>query len=83
MNVKKNLLAELLREKTGLKISEYAKEKNVSRKEIYEAIKGRGSRKIRIDIAIKLNYQPSILWGNKENIARKVDDIVFEETRQN
>jgi DNA-binding XRE family transcriptional regulator len=70
-------ISELLRDKTGLTIKDYAKKLNVSRKTIYDAISGGGSSNIRVLIATALNTAPSKLWKNNDLKTQIIDDLLF------
>lgn len=72
-----NAISELLRDKTGLTIKDYAKKLNVSRKTIYDAINGGGSSKVRVLIAIAVNVAPSKLWTENNLRIQIIDDLLF------
>jgi DNA-binding XRE family transcriptional regulator len=70
-------ISELLREKTGLTIKDYARKLNVSRKTIYDAINGGGSSNIRVSIAKSLDIAPSKLWNDNDVKTQIIDDLLF------
>jgi DNA-binding XRE family transcriptional regulator len=70
-------ISELLRDKTGLTIKDYANKLNVSRKTIYDAIGGKGSSNVRVSIAIAVNVCPSKLWTENDVKTNIVDDLLF------
>jgi DNA-binding XRE family transcriptional regulator len=70
-------ISELLREKTGLTIKDYAQKLNVSRKTIYDAINGGGSSNIRVSIATAINVAPSKLWTENDVKTQIIDDLLF------
>jgi len=70
-------ISELLRDKTGLTIKDYAKQLNVSRKTIYDAMNGGGSSNIRVLIATALNTAPSKLWTDNDVKTQIIDDLLF------
>lgn len=72
-----NAISELLRDKTGLTIKDYAKKLNVSRKTIYDAINGGGSSKVRVSIATAVNVAPSKLWTENNLRIQIIDDLMF------
>lgn len=73
----KNAITTLLREKTGLTIAQFAKNNGVSRKTIYNAINGGGSRIVRVSIAKVVNNAPSKLWDNNDLETQIIDDLFF------
>ncbi|MDQ7089428.1 MAG: hypothetical protein Q9M50_02120 [Methylococcales bacterium] len=48
--------------KKHIKITTFAKNNKVSRQLVYEAIKGQGTRRIRIEIALIMQRKPSEIW---------------------
>jgi lambda repressor-like predicted transcriptional regulator len=70
-------ISELLRDKTGLTIKDYAKQLNVSRKTIYDAINGGGSSNVRVLIATAINVAPSKLWTENDVKTQIIDDLLF------
>ena len=70
-------ISEQLRDKTGLTIKDYAKQLNVSRKTIYDAINGGGSSNIRVMIATAINTAPSKLWTDNDVKTQIIDDLMF------
>lgn len=70
-------ISELLRDKTGLTIKDYAKQLNVSRKTIYDAINGKGSSNVRVSIAKSINVAPSKLWTDNDVKTQIIDDLLF------
>lgn len=72
-----NAISQLLREKTGLTIKDYAQKLNVSRKTIYDAINGGGSSNVRVSIATAVNVAPSKLWVDNDVKTQIIDDLLF------
>lgn len=72
-----NAISQLLRDATGLTIKDYAKQLNVSRKTIYDAINGCGSSNIRVLIATAVNVAPSKLWASNDVKTQIIDDLLF------
>ena len=78
MNViDKNTISTYLSDKTGVTITEFAKNNNVSPRSIHYAINGGGSRRIRIIIAKTLELPPSILWESNKKDVKVVDDLYY------
>lgn len=73
----KNAIADYLRTKTGLKIAQIARNNGVSRKCLYEAINGNGSRRLRVEIAKMLKIPPSLIWKENDTVTRTVDDLHY------
>lgn len=73
----KNAISQYLRDKTGLKIAQIARDLGVSRKNLYEAINGRGSTKNRVEIAKLLNMPPSRIWNTTSKEKQIVDDFYY------
>lgn len=71
------VIAQSLREKSGHTLCSFAKTLNVSRQTIYESIKGKGSRRIRIQIAINIKVAPSILWEKNDYKIKIIDDVEY------
>lgn len=76
VNLDKNAISQYLRDKTGLKIAQIARDLGVSRKNLYEAINGRGSTKNRVEIARLLKMPPSLIWNNDKQ-KQIVDDYFY------
>ncbi len=70
-------IIQTLKKKSGKTITCIAKDLHVSRQSIYDAISGKGSRRIRIYIAITIKYKPSTIWTNNNNIIKITDDYLF------
>jgi len=73
----KNAIADYLRTKTGMNISQIAKKNGISRKCLYEAINGNGSRRLRVEIAKMLKIPPSLIWKNNNTVTRTIDDLHY------
>lgn len=71
------VIAKYLRDKTGCTICSFASSLNVSRQTVYESIRGRGSRRVRIQIAIKINITPSIIWEKNDYKIKIIDDLEY------
>lgn len=80
MNVEnKNTIAQQLRDKTGEPLTKLAKKLQISRKSLYEAFNGVGSRSVRVKIALTLETKPSTLWRHNDRLIRACDDICYRE----
>jgi lambda repressor-like predicted transcriptional regulator len=78
MNViDKNTISAYLSDKTGITITQFAENNNVSPRAIHYAIKGGGSRRIRIIIAKTVEMPPSILWSSNDTDVKVVDDLHY------
>ncbi len=78
MNLNSNKsIAQLIRQKSGLQITQYAAKNGVTRQSIYDAIAGRGARRIRIKIARTVNIPPSMIWSNNHKTIKLVDDVYY------
>jgi len=75
----KNTIAQQLRDKTGEPITKLAKKLQVSRKTIYDAFDGAGSRSMRVAIAAVLETKPSTLWRKNDRVVRACDDVCYRE----
>ena len=75
--IDKNAIAQHLRDITGDNIATYARKNHVSRKSIYDAIKGEGSLRIRVAIARAVKIPPSMLWSGNDSVTKIVDDIHY------
>lgn len=75
----KNTIAQQLRDKTGETITKLAKKLQVSRKTIYDAFDGAGSRSMRVAIAAVLETKPSTLWRKNDRVVRACDDVCYRE----
>ena len=78
-NENKNTIAQQLREKTGEPIAKLARKLQISRKSLYAAFDGAGSRSTRVKIAITLETKPSTLWPHNDRLIRACDDICYRE----
>ncbi len=76
LTVKKSII-ELLRAKSGVSIAKFAKNNHVTRQSIYDAIDGRGARRIRIKIAQTVNIPPSMIWSDNHKTTKLVDDVYY------
>jgi lambda repressor-like predicted transcriptional regulator len=76
-NLVKNSIAECIRKKTGRSLSMYARKLRVSRKSIYDAVRGDGSRRVRVEIARTLGLSPSIIWPDNNERRRVCDDLDY------
>jgi hypothetical protein len=52
----------------------------VSRSLVYQSINGRGSRKIRVAIAIILGKMPSFIWSSSPVVITVLDDYFYIES---
>lgn len=75
--LEKNAISQFLRDKTGLKIAQIARNLQISRKNLYEAINGRGSTKNRVEIAKLLKMPPSSIWNNNDKEKQLIDDFHY------
>ena len=75
----KNTIAQQLREKTGEPLTKLAKKLQISRKSLYSAFDGTGSRSTRVKIALMLETKPSTLWRKNDRLIRACDDICYRE----
>jgi len=80
--MKKQVIAGILREKTGETIQKFADDLDVSRQCVYQSIGGGGSRRVRIQIALKMQMSPSIIWHENNPAKRLVDDFQFLEAQR-
>lgn len=58
-------------------VTKFAREYGLERTNLYKAIKGQGSIKGRITIALFLDTKPSDIWHYKNEYLRERDDAVF------
>lgn len=80
MNIEnKNTIAQQLRDKTGEPLTKLAKTLQISRKSLYAAFDGAGSRSTRVKIALTLETKPSTLWRKNDRLIRACDDICYRE----
>lgn len=77
MATEKNAITDLLRDKTGLNVAQFARNNGLSRKSIYDALAGGGSRKVRLIIARAVNVCPSRLWVDNDMFELVIDDVCF------
>lgn len=75
----KNTIAQQLRDKTGDPITKLAKKLHISRKTLYAAFDGAGSRSTRVAIAATLETKPSTLWRTNDRVVRACDDVCYRE----
>lgn len=73
----KKSMSGLLRVKTGVSITQFAKNNKTSRKSVYDALDGMGSRRIRVAIAKTLGLPPSMLWQDNDTVTKMVDDLHY------
>jgi lambda repressor-like predicted transcriptional regulator len=73
----KNAITQLLRDKTSNSLVSFAKQHKTTRQSVYEAIEGKGSRRIRVEIAKAVEIPPSMLWANNPKTTRTVDDLHY------
>jgi len=73
----KKSISELLRAKSGVSISKFAKNNRVTRQTVYDSIKGKGSRRIRVEIAKKIAIPPSMIWVDNDYVTKTVDDLHY------
>jgi hypothetical protein len=69
------LLDNLLRK--GVKVTDIARQFKVNRSVVYQSINGRGSREIRVHIAVLLNLKPSQIWLSNHPRVSLLDDAVY------
>ncbi len=78
MNItNKKSIIELLRAKSGVSITKFAKNNNVTRQSVYEALEGKGARRIRVEIAKAVEIPPSMIWTDNLRATRIVDDLDY------
>jgi lambda repressor-like predicted transcriptional regulator len=75
--IEKNAIADELRDKTGLNVAQFARNNSLSRKTIYDAINGGGSRNVRLIIARAMNVAPSRLWTENDVETNIIDDLLY------
>ena len=75
--IDKNAISGFLRDKSGKTIAQFARNNNVSRRAVYDAINGNGSRRIRVAIAKTVKIPPSMLWIESDNETKIVDDLHY------
>jgi len=73
-------IAKLLRQKSGCTVTKYAKNNKVTRQSIYDAMSGKGARRIRVQIAKTVEIPPSLIWGENDRITRMIDDVHYMES---
>lgn len=73
----KNAISQLLRDKTGLTITKFAKNNRVSRTNLYDALKGKGSRRLRVEIAKSVQIPPSLIWRDNHKTKKMIDDVYY------
>lgn len=61
----------------GISVGQLAKELNITRRAIYQAINGEGSRSIRVEIACAIGKKPSDLWTENEKQSLRTDDALW------
>ena len=71
------IISGMLRDKTGNTLVSLAKDMKISRQSLYDAMKGNGSRKIRVKIAKIINVCPSMIWFENNGAKKVVDDFHF------
>ncbi|MDD2801277.1 MAG: hypothetical protein PHE96_07455 [Methylococcales bacterium] len=76
LTVKKSII-ELLRAKSGVSIAKFAKNNHVTRQSIYDAIGGKGARRIRVEIARTVEIPPSMIWSGNHKTIKLVDDVYY------
>lgn len=76
---KKKYVVDQIRQRTGKTLAMYARRLNVSRKTIYAAAEGGGSRRIRLEIARTLEMSPSLLWPEQPKRQKIYDDVGYME----
>ncbi len=70
-------ISELLRAKTGTSIAKFAKNNHTTRQSVYEAMDGRGSRRIRVKIAKAIGIPPSMVWEANNRATKIADDLDY------
>jgi len=75
-------LCKAIKDKTGLNLTAWAKQLNVSRQCLYESSHGNGSRRVRIAIAIVLNTSPNELFVYENEHKRVLDVHEFEKQQR-
>lgn len=80
--MKKQAIAKTLRQKTGISLVKYAENLRVSRETIYKSMNGKGSRRIRVMIALDIGMPPSIIWNDNSTPIKLVDDLRFMEAQR-
>lgn len=67
--------------KNGFNVTEFAKSNGVSRQVVYESLRGNGSRRIRVNLALKLGKTPTDLFAYQETDKHKkaLDLLEYEE----
>jgi len=64
-----------IQQKTGLTITEFARQQGVSRQTFYDSLHSNGSRKIRVAIAITLETSPIELFDYKDDDHKRLLDV--------
>lgn len=75
-------LANMIRTKTGLSISQLSRDTKVSREIFYRSMSGNGSRRIRVKISMIIGLSPSIIWPKNEADIKVIDDLRFMESQR-
>lgn len=72
-------LCKTIKEKSGISITKLAKSWNVSRQSIYDALNGKGSRRLRVEIANIVGQKPSCVYEYTDRKAAILDDYEFDQ----
>lgn len=79
-NTTETSVVDMLRCKTGKPLSMFARRLGVSRKSIYDAASGDGSRRVRVSIAQTLKISPSVIWPKNPKLRNVCDDVKYMES---
>jgi lambda repressor-like predicted transcriptional regulator len=71
-----------IRSIVGMEIKKWAKIKGLNRVQIYNAAKGKSTRKYRIELAIILGETPSKIWPDRSNVVKQRDDKEYQRLTQ-
>jgi len=81
--MKKEQIRTLLKKKTNLNISEIAKSLDTKRELLYQSIDGKGSRALRVAIALKIGRKPSDIWSKNSQNVKVLDDHEYNKSMAN
>ena len=63
--------------KKHTKVADLAQNNKVSRQLVYEAIKGQGTKRIRIEIVLIIERKPSEIWFKNNEKSLVIDDYFY------
>jgi len=68
-----------IRTKTGLTIKDWALKHGFPRAIVYQSSLGAGSRAARIQLALQLGKIPSMIWPNRREGVKRLDDLYYQD----